>query len=102
MTDPGEMTPRRAVSRYLDQRRPEISDGTYSTYRYRLKLFVEWCQSVGIGTVGHGPDGGVQYVDGVVTDITNLKKREKTLKGERDRFEMLFETLLNEDSPSPE
>ncbi len=53
------------------------------------------------GTVMRDDDGTVQYVDGVVTDITNLKKREQMLKGERDRFETLFETLLKEnDTPS--
>ncbi|GEM_PF-7084968 len=48
------------------------------------------------GTVVRDDDGAVQHVDGVVTDITDLKEREKTLKGERDRFETLFETLLQE------
>jgi PAS domain S-box-containing protein len=42
-------------------------------------------------------DEDVKYVDGVVTDITDLKEREKALKGERDRFETLFESLLQED-----
>lgn len=50
-------------------------------------------------TVVRANDGTVQHVDGVVTDITDLKKREKTLKGERDRFETLFETLLDQDLP---
>jgi PAS domain-containing protein len=50
------------------------------------------------GTVVRNEDGTVQYVDGVVTDITDLKEREQTLKGERDRFETLFETLLDQDS----
>lgn len=50
--DPHELTPRRAASRYLDNRRPEISEGTYSTYKYRLKLFVEWCELEGITQVG--------------------------------------------------
>lgn len=52
------------------------------------------------GTVVYDDNGEVQYVDGVVTDITDLKRREKTLKGERDRFEMLFETLLQENEHS--
>ena len=54
------------------------------------------------GTVVRDEDGETAYVDGVVTDITDLKQRERTLKGERDRFEMLFETLLEEESsPQP-
>lgn len=48
------------------------------------------------GAVVRDEDGTVQHIDGVVTDITDLKEREKTLKGERDRFETLFETLLQE------
>lgn len=48
------------------------------------------------GTVVRDEDGSIQYVDGVVTDITNLKKRERLLQGERDRFETLFESLLRE------
>jgi len=53
------------------------------------------------GSVVRSDEGTVQYVDGVVTDITDLKKRERTLKGERDRFETLFETLLQENDSSP-
>lgn len=54
------------------------------------------------GTTVQDEEGRVQYVDGVVTDITDLKKRERLLQGERDRFEMLFETLLREhDPPDP-
>jgi PAS domain S-box-containing protein len=54
------------------------------------------------GTVVRDEEGDVEYVDGVVTDITDLKERERALKGERDRFETLFETLLQEDeAPSP-
>jgi len=54
------------------------------------------------GTVVRDDCGTVEYVDGVVTDITNLKKRERMLKGERDRFETLFETLLQEEDASPQ
>lgn len=48
------------------------------------------------GTVVRDRDDNVQHIDGVVADITDLKKRERILQGERDRFETLFETLLNE------
>lgn len=50
--NPSELTPRSAVGRYLDNRRPEITDGSYSTYYYRLKLFVEWCEADAIENVG--------------------------------------------------
>lgn len=48
------------------------------------------------GTVVRDENDSIRYVDGVVTDITNLKKRERLLQGERDRFETLFESLLRE------
>lgn len=38
------MTPREAWHRYLDGRRTELTEETASTYHYRLKLFVEWCE----------------------------------------------------------
>lgn len=52
MTGPTDLTPRRAASRYLDSRRTEITDSTYTSYRYRLKLFVDWCEREGIARVG--------------------------------------------------
>ncbi|PSQ87527.1 MAG: hypothetical protein BRD42_01810 [Bacteroidetes bacterium QS_3_64_15] len=45
------------------------------------------------GTVVHDEDGEVAYVDGVVTDISDLKEREQDLQRERDRFETLFQNL---------
>ena len=52
MTDPGELAPREACRRYLDGRRTELTDETVSSYYYRLKLFVEWCERTGITRVG--------------------------------------------------
>jgi len=46
------MTPREARDRYLRRRRPDATDQSLSTWQYRLKLFVEWCESVGIDRVG--------------------------------------------------
>jgi PAS domain S-box-containing protein len=45
------------------------------------------------GTVVRDEDGNIEYVDGVVTDITPLKERERDLQRERDRFETLFQNL---------
>ena len=45
------MTPREAWQRYLDGRRTEITDESASTYHYRLKLFVEWCEENEVETV---------------------------------------------------
>lgn len=52
------------------------------------------------GTVVRDDDGELKHVDGVVADITDLKRREQTLQGERDRFETLFESLLEESEHS--
>ena len=51
MRRPNELTPREAWHRYLDGRRTEITDETASTYHYRLKLFVEWCEENEVETV---------------------------------------------------
>jgi PAS domain S-box-containing protein len=45
------------------------------------------------GTVVRDETGAVEYADGVVTDITDLKEREQDLQQERDRFETLFQNL---------
>ena len=50
--DPGELSPAKAVSRYLRRRAPDSTAKSIHGWEYRLKLFVEWCQSVGIETVG--------------------------------------------------
>lgn len=52
------------------------------------------------GTVVRDNNGEVKHVDGVVADITDLKRRERMLQGQRDRFETLFESLLNESEHS--
>ncbi|MFB6272417.1 MAG: PAS domain S-box protein, partial [Salinibacter sp.] len=45
------------------------------------------------GTVVRDDAGEIEYVDGVVTDITALKDRERDLQRERNRFETLFQNL---------
>ena len=45
------------------------------------------------GSVVRDESGAVEYVDGVITDITDLKEREQDLQRERDRFETLFQNL---------
>jgi site-specific recombinase XerD len=45
---PPDLSPQQLVDRWLDKRRSDSSEQTISTYYYRLKLFVEWCQSEGI------------------------------------------------------
>lgn len=52
------------------------------------------------GSVVRDRDGNVESVDGAITDITDLKEREKMLQGERDRFETLFTDLLQKSEHS--
>ncbi len=50
--NPSELSPREARQRYIDRRRTELTEGSISTYHYRLKLWVEWCEEQDIETVG--------------------------------------------------
>jgi len=50
--DPGDLTPREAADRYLRRRKPDSTEKSIEGWRGRLKLFVEWCDSVGIERVG--------------------------------------------------
>lgn len=46
------MTPREAKERYLRRRRSDAAESSVEGFHGRLKLFVEWCDSVGITRVG--------------------------------------------------
>lgn len=50
--DPSKLSPRDAVDRYLRRRRADATAASVKSYRYRLKLFVEWLQVVDVGEVG--------------------------------------------------
>ena len=50
--NPEDLKIRHARDRYLRRRRPDATDQSLDTWEYRLKLFVEWCGSVGITRVG--------------------------------------------------
>lgn len=49
--DPSNLSPRDAMKRYIDRSRSELSESSASTYYYRLKLWVEWCEEQGIEEV---------------------------------------------------
>ncbi|WIV68434.1 tyrosine-type recombinase/integrase [Natrialbaceae archaeon AArc-T1-2] len=51
MKRPTDLSPREGFERYLNARKTELTDETLVTYRYRLKLFVEWCERQEIETV---------------------------------------------------
>lgn len=46
------MSPREAVQRYIRRRRPDSTQKSLEGWKYRLKLFVEWCEGVGIEEIG--------------------------------------------------
>ena len=50
--NPGDLAPREAVTRYLRRRRSDSTDASVKSWKYRLKLFVEWCEGIGIESVG--------------------------------------------------
>jgi site-specific recombinase XerD len=49
--DPGALSPRDAVERYLRRRQADATDASVKSYKYRLKLFVEWLEGIGIDRV---------------------------------------------------
>lgn len=50
--DPSEWTIRESVSRYLRRRQADATEGSVYGWKYRLKIWVQWCQGVGIQHVG--------------------------------------------------
>lgn len=46
-----DLSPREALERWLNKLRVSKSESTVSTYHYRLKHFVEWCEETGIDSV---------------------------------------------------
>ncbi|MDR5657308.1 site-specific integrase [Halodesulfurarchaeum sp. HSR-GB] len=49
---PKELSPKDAIERYLRRRRPDSTDRSIQGWKYRLKLFREWLDEVGIEEVG--------------------------------------------------
>ena len=50
--DPADLPPRKAVERYLRRRRADATRKSVESWKYRLKLFVEWVEGIGIEHVG--------------------------------------------------
>lgn len=50
--DPGDLSPREAVQRFVRDRKPDSTDQSITAYEGRLKHWIEWCQAVGIDRVG--------------------------------------------------
>lgn len=90
VTAPEELSPREAVKRYLDRRQQELSADSIETYWYRLKLWVEWCEDVGIEAVGE--------LDGWVVEQFHAHRSGRdlapsTLHNELETLRGLFEYL---------
>lgn len=49
---PPDLSPRKALERWLDKLRVDKAESTVSSYHYRLKHFVEWCETEGITSIG--------------------------------------------------
>jgi len=50
--DPSDLSIRDAIDRYLRNRRADATDASIESWGYRLKIFAEWFESVGLETVG--------------------------------------------------
>jgi site-specific recombinase XerD len=80
MTNDRDLPPRDAVERWLDSLAVDRTDETLSSYWYRLKLFVEWCE-------GHEEIETMGDVDGWLLDEYESHRRgehptKNTLKNE--------------------
>lgn len=73
------LAPREALDRYLSSRRPELTEASLSSYYYRLKLFVEWCEGQRIEDVDE-LDGWL--LDSYETARRGVDPRPTTLNNE--------------------
>lgn len=87
--DPGQLTPREAKERYLRRRSPDSTEQSIEGWHFRLKLFVEWCESVGLETVGElrGFDIDEYY------ELRSAEVAPSTLEGEMWTLKMFCEFL---------
>lgn len=87
--DPEDFTPREATQRYLRRREADATEGSLHSWEYRLKLWVEWCESVGIETVGElRPYDMDEYYEIRASDVAPA-----TLEGEMWTLTKLAEFL---------
>lgn len=83
------MSVREGARRYLRHREPDSTEASIEAWEYRLKLFCEWCQSVGIGAVD-------ELATWDLTDYYELRAAEvapATLEGEMWTLKMFVEFL---------
>ncbi len=51
ISNPEDLTPREAIRRWLNRRRSELTEQTASSYHYRMKRWVQWCENQNIERV---------------------------------------------------
>jgi site-specific recombinase XerD len=69
---PPDLSPREALERWLDKLRVDKADSTVSSYHYRLKHFVEWCEDEGIVSISE--------ITGWDLEEFELHRRERGMK----------------------
>ncbi len=100
------MTPREAKARYLRRRRNDATESSVAAWHGRLKLFVEWCEGVGIAEVG----GLKPYDINEYYDLRSGQVQPSTVEGEMYTLKKFCEFLaqigavegLSEKVPIPE
>jgi site-specific recombinase XerD len=87
--DPSGLSPREAVERYLRRRRADATDASVKSWKYRLKLFVEWLEGIGIERVDEirGYDVDEYY------GLRSGKVEPSTLEGEMHTLRSFLEYL---------
>lgn len=87
--DPGELYPREARDRYLRRRSSDSTKKSVDAWDYRLKLFVEWCEDVGIETV----DEITGYDLDEFYELRSAEVAPATLEGEMWTLRMFVDFL---------
>jgi len=87
--DPSELTPREASRRYLRRREADSTEKTVSGMEYRMKIFVEWCESVGIAEVGELRPYDIDEFN----EVRSATVEPVTLEGEMHTLKSLCEFL---------
>lgn len=69
---PPEHSPREAMERWLDKLRVDKAESTISSYEYRLKHLIEWCEAEGITSIGE--------LNGWILDKYEIHRRSEGMK----------------------
>jgi len=87
--DPTALSPNEAVQRYLRRRSSDSTEASVYSWWYRLKLWIAWCENIGIDNVGglSGFDLDEYY------EHRSATIAPATLEGEMWTLKKLFEYL---------